>query len=148
MSLQLEGKAALITGASKGIGKGIAIEMARNGCNIAVNYNSDAEGAAATVREVEALGRDAFPVQGNVGDSAAVGRMFDEVLRRFQRLHALVNNAGTQTWKALLDLEERDWDRVIDTNLKGTFLCTQSAARHMKNNGGGAIVNIGSGSRK
>jgi NAD(P)-dependent dehydrogenase (short-subunit alcohol dehydrogenase family) len=74
--------------------------------------------------------------------------MFGAVTQEFPRLDILVNNAGVQTWKALLDLEEAEWDRVIDTNLKGTFLCTQRAARLMKDSGGGAIVNIGSGSNK
>ncbi|MEJ7608271.1 MAG: 3-oxoacyl-ACP reductase family protein [Bryobacteraceae bacterium] len=148
MSLPLTGKAALVTGASKGIGKGIALELARNGCDVAVNYNSDAEGAALTVREIEGLGRQAIAVQANVGDSQAVVRMFDGVLGKFPRLQILVNNAGTQTWKPLLELEEAEWDRVIDTNLKGTFLCTQHAGRHMKEIGGGSIVNLGSGCNK
>jgi NAD(P)-dependent dehydrogenase (short-subunit alcohol dehydrogenase family) len=146
--MTLEGTTALVTGASKGVGKGIALELARHGCDIAVNYNTDAAGAAATVAEVEALGRRAFAIQANVGISADVGRMFAETVRRFSRLNVLVNNAGVQTWKPLLDLEESEWDRVLDTNLKGCFLCTQQAARHMKEAGGGVIVNIGSGCNK
>ena len=74
--------------------------------------------------------------------------MFDVVLSRFDQLDIMVNNAGVQTWRPLLELSEFDWDRVIDTNLKGTFLCTQFAAKHMKEHGGGAIVNIGSGCNK
>jgi NAD(P)-dependent dehydrogenase (short-subunit alcohol dehydrogenase family) len=144
----LKGRTALVTGASKGVGKGIAVELARNGCDVAVNYNSDRNGADATVREIEALGGVAFAVQANVGRSAEVNRMFDDVLRRTPKLNILVNNAGVQTWKALLDLEEAEWDRVIDTNLKGCFLCTQRAARAMKDTGGGRIVNIGSGCNK
>ena len=70
------------------------------------------------------------------------------MFERFPQLHILVNNAGVQTWKPLLDLEESEWDRVLDTNLKGCFLCTQRAARRMKDHGGGAIVNIGSGCNK
>ena len=92
-----------------------------------------------------ALGRRAFAVQANVGVSSDADRMFEEVLGGIPRLDILVNNAGVQTWKPLLELEEADWDRVIDTNLKGCFLCTQRAARHMKEQGGGRIVNIGSG---
>ena len=148
MPALLEGRTALVTGASKGVGKGIALELARTGCDIAVNYNSDREGAAATVSEIQRLGRIAFSVQANIGSSADVNRMFDEVLARMPKLSILVNNAGVQTWKALLDLEESEWDRVIDTNLKGCFLCTQRAARNMKDNGGGRIVNIGSGCNK
>ena len=148
MSLPLEGRSALVTGASKGIGKGIALELARAGCNIAVNYNSDAQGAEATAAEIRLIGREAIVVQANVGVSSDVSRMFESVVQTFPNLSILVNNAGVQTWKALLDLEEAEWDRVIDTNLKGTFLCTQLAARHMKDNGGGSIINLGSGCNK
>jgi NAD(P)-dependent dehydrogenase (short-subunit alcohol dehydrogenase family) len=148
MPLQLESRTALVTGASKGVGKGIALELARRGCDVAVNYNSDAAGAEATAEEIRSFGRQALIVQGNVGRSADVDRIFQEALARFPRLDILVNNAGVQTWKPLLDLEEAEWDRTIDTNLKGCFLCTQRAARHMKDNGGGRIVNIGSGCNK
>lgn len=148
MPLPLESRTALVTGASKGVGKGIALELARCGCDLAVNYHSDAAGAEATVEEIRSLGRQAFAVQANVGRSADVDRMFTEVLARFPRLDILVNNAGVQTWKPLLELEEAEWDRTLDTNLKGSFMCTQRAARHMKDNGGGRIVNIGSGSNK
>lgn len=144
----LAGKKALVTGASKGVGKGIAIELARNGCDVAVNYFTDAAGAEATVAEIQGLGRGAFAVRADVGSSSEVDAMFAEVLRRFPRLDILVNNSGVQTWKSLLELEEREWDRVIATNLKGCFLCTQRAARHMKEAGGGRIINIGSGCNK
>src|ERR1041384_5724466 len=121
MGLPLEAKTALVTGASKGVGKGIALELARCGCDIAINYNSDRDGAEPP--------------------AAAVDAMFAAVLEKFPRLDILVNNAGTQVWKPLLELEESEWDRVIDTNLKGCFLCTQRAARHMRTAGGGRIVN-------
>jgi len=139
---------ALVTGASKGVGKGIALELGRQGFHVAVNYNSDLAGAEATVAELEALGAGGFAVRGNVGVKADVDAMFAAVLVRFGRLDALVNNAGVQTWKPLLDLTEAEWDKVIDTNLKGAFLCTQSAGRAMKETGGGAIINIGSGCNK
>ena len=148
MALSLESKTALVTGASKGVGKGIALELARRGSRVAVHYHSDRAGADATVSEIAALGRKAFAVQADVGQSAEVARMFAEVLGQFPRLDILVNNAGTQVWKPLLELEEAEWDRVIDTNLKGCFLCTQRAARHMKEAGGGRIINIGSGCNK
>jgi NAD(P)-dependent dehydrogenase (short-subunit alcohol dehydrogenase family) len=148
MALVLDSRTALVTGASKGVGKGIALELARRGCDVAVNYNSDRAGAEDTAAEIRALGRESFPVQANVGCAADVDRMMAEVLARFPRLQILVNNAGVQTWKPLLELEEAEWDRTIATNLKGCFLCTQRAARHMKDNGGGRIVNIGSGCNK
>jgi NAD(P)-dependent dehydrogenase (short-subunit alcohol dehydrogenase family) len=148
MPLPLESRIALVTGSSKGVGKGIALELARQGCDVAVNYHRDAAGAEATVAEIRASGRQAFAVQGSVGASADVDRLFGEVFERFGRLDILVNNAGVQTWKPLLELEEAEWDRVIDTNLKGCFLCTQRAARRMKEQDGGRIVNIGSGCNK
>lgn len=143
-----ESKSVLVTGSSKGVGKGIALELARQGWDVAVNYQADAQGAEATVAEIQAMGRQAMAVQANVGVAAEVDRMFGAVLERFPNLRALVNNAGVQTWKPLLELEEAEWDRVIDTNLKGCFLCTQRAGRHMKDHGGGRIVNIGSGCNK
>jgi len=147
MPPNLEGHSALVTGASKGIGKAIALELARAGCDVAVNYHSDRAGAEATVAEIQALGRRAFPVYADVGSAADAAAMFDEVFQTFERLHIHVNNAGYETFKPLLELEERDWDRVIATNLKGCFLCTQRAARHMRQNGG-RIINIGSGCNK
>ncbi len=148
MALPLESKVALVTGASKGVGKGVALELARSGCDVALNYHSDQAGAEATAAQIAALGRAAFPVRADVGCSADVKRMFDEVLERYSRLDILVNNAGTQVWKPLLELQEEEWDRVIATNLKGCFLCTQQAARYMRTAAGGRIVNIGSGCNK
>lgn len=146
--MTLAGKTALVTGASKGIGKGIAIALAEAGCDVAVNYHSDADGAAATVAEISKVGRKAFAVKGDVGSAADVDAMFAQVRAQFAQLSILVNNAGVQTWKPLLDLEEQEWDRVLDTNLKGCFLCTQRAGRWMKETGGGRIFNIGSGCNK
>lgn len=146
--LPLENRFALVTGASKGVGKGIALELARQGASVAVNYHSDAAGAEATVAEIAAAGRRAFSVRADVGSKHDVDEMFDRVLAGFGRLDILVNNAGIQTWKPLLELTEEEWDRVLDVNLKGCFLCTQRAARAMKDAGGGSIVNIGSGCNK
>jgi NAD(P)-dependent dehydrogenase (short-subunit alcohol dehydrogenase family) len=144
----LEGKIAIVTGSSKGVGKGIALELARSGCDVVVNYNSDKQGADRTVSEIQALGRKALPVAANVGVAGDVERMFGVLFDQFPRLDILVNNAGVQTWKPLLELTESEWDRTIDTNLKGCFLCTQRAGRHMREHGGGRIVNIGSGCNK
>jgi NAD(P)-dependent dehydrogenase (short-subunit alcohol dehydrogenase family) len=148
MASELKGKTAVITGASKGIGKGIALALARAGCNVAVNYFTDEAGARATAAEVERLGRLAIVVGGHVGHAADVDRMLTEAVEAFGRVHIWVNNAGVQAWRPLLELEEAEWDRVITTNLKGAFLCTQRAARHMTASGGGRIINIGSGSNK
>ena len=134
---------ALVTGASKGIGKGIALELARQGFDLWLNYHSDRQGAEQTAIEIETLGRKAEIVQADVGNADEVARMFTPI----EQLDLMVNNAGQQTWKPLLELTEAEWDRVIDTNLKGCFLCTQQAARRMLKTGG-AIVNIGSGCNK
>ena len=139
---------ALVTGASRGVGKGIAIELARAGCRVAVNYHDDEKGASQTVAEIQALGGDAFAVKADVGSNSEVQDMFQQVLKRMERLYILVNNAGVQTWAPFLELQESDWDRDIKTNLKGCFLCTQAAARHMKEHDGGEIINIGSGCNK
>jgi len=148
VALPLDGKCALVTGASKGVGKGIALELARQGAHVAVNYHTDGGGAAGTVQAIQAMGRRAFAVQANVGVKAEVDPMLERVLSEFERLDILVNNAGIQTWKPLLELSEAEWDRVLSVNLKGCFLCTQRAALAMKDGGGGSIVNIGSGCNK
>jgi NAD(P)-dependent dehydrogenase (short-subunit alcohol dehydrogenase family) len=140
---------ALVTGAGQGIGRGIAVELAKSGCNVIVNDYLDLAGAEVTAEQVRSLGRSSITVLADVGNSAAVDGMFAEIVRRTGRVDVLVNNAGVQTWKSLLDLEEADWDRVLTTNLKGCFLCTQRVARMMKEAGrGGRIVNIGSGCNK
>jgi len=145
----LQGQAALVTGASRGIGKEIALELARNGCRVAINYyNDSAETADATLAEIRAIQPDAISIEADIRSSAQVIAMLEKVIAKFQRLDLLVNNAGVQTWKPLLEVTEEEWDLVIDTNLKGCFLCTQQAARFMKDHGGGSIVNLGSGCNK
>jgi len=145
----LQGQAALVTGASRGIGKEIALELARNGCRVAVNYYGDLSPFIdATISEIRALGAEVLPIKADIRSSDQVSAMFRRVIADFGRLDVLVNNAGVQTWKPLLDVTEEEWDSVIDTNLKGCFLCTQQAARYMKDHGGGSIVNLGSGCNK
>jgi 3-oxoacyl-[acyl-carrier protein] reductase len=145
----LQGQAALVTGASRGIGKEIALELARNGCDVAVDYYNDpASMVEETVAEIRALGVEVLPIEADIRSSSQVAAMFELVIKRFGRLNLLVNNAGVQTWKPLLDVAEEEWDLVVDTNLKGCFLCTQQAARYMKDHGGGSIVNLGSGCNK
>lgn len=144
---------ALVTGGSRGIGKEIALELARNGYRVAINHHNDpAAMVDATVAEIRAaqtpgLG-DVLCIEADIRSSSQVKAMFDRVIGAFRHLDLLVNNAGVQTWKPLLEVTEEEWDLVIDTNLKGCFLCTQQAARHMKDHGGGCIVNLGSGCNK
>ncbi len=139
----------LITGASKGVGRGIAYGMAREGWDVAINYYSDLEGAEETAAEIEKLGQRGLPVPGDVSNRSDVEAMFAKVVEEFGRLDCLVNNAGRQTFAPLIELKEEDWDKTIATNLKGSFLCTQAAARLMKDQDGSAsIINIGSGANK
>jgi len=148
MGCELAGKVALVTGASKGVGRGIAMELAAEGAKVAVNFNSDAAGAAETVAAIAASGGEAFSIGASVSSADQVNRMIDSAVERYGRLDILVNNAGVQTWKPLLELTEAEWDHVLGINLKGAFLCAQKAALCMKDTGGGSIINIGSGSNK
>ena len=144
-----QGQVALVTGATRGIGKEIALELARNGYRVAVNYYNDPTAQVdSTVAEIRALQTDVLPVQADIRSSSQVTTMFEHVIGEFGSLDLLVNNAGVQTWKPLLEVTEEEWDLVVDTNLKGCFLCTQQAARYMKDHGGGSIVNLGSGCNK
>ena len=143
--MTLDGRAALVTGGGRGVGRGIALALARAGCRVAVNYYVEPERAEETVKDLTALGVDAIAVRADVGIGSEVRRMIEDVVGAFGALDILVNNAGVQTWTPLLEVTEEEWDLVIRTNLRGTFLCTQAAARLMKDSGGGAIVNIGSG---
>ena len=143
----LTGRVALVTGGGRGIGRDIALELARAGAHVAVNYYVEPDRARDTVAEIEALGVRGTAVAGDVGDAAAVKQMMDEVATALGPLDILVNNAGTQTSTPFLDVTEAEWDLVIRTNLKGCFLCTQAAARLMQSRGG-VVVNIGSGCNK
>ena len=144
-----QGRAALVTGGSRGIGKEIALELARNAYRVAVNYYNDPTPLVeATIAEIRARQVEVLAIEADIRSSSQVAVMFQRVMDAFGRLDLLVNNAGVQTWKPLLDVTEDEWDLVIDTNLKGCFLCTQQAARYMKDHGGGSIVNLGSGCNK
>ncbi len=144
-----ESKVALVTGSSKGIGKCIAIELAKVGFDVAVNYHGDLAGAEDTVAQVEALGRKAVAIKADVGNVESVRNLFTQVDEHFGDLHVMVANAAVQTWKPLLELTVEEWDRVHSTNLRGTFVCTQEAAKRMVAKGhGGSIITIGSGCNK
>jgi NAD(P)-dependent dehydrogenase (short-subunit alcohol dehydrogenase family) len=143
----LRGRTALVTGGGRGIGREIALELARGGADVAINYHVEPDLAEATAVDLAAAGVRSAALHGDVGNAGDVSRMMDEIVARFGRLDILINNAGVQTWTPFLDVTEDEWDLVIRTNLKGCFLCTQAAARHMRSRGG-AIVNIGSGSNK
>ncbi|MEO7273656.1 MAG: SDR family NAD(P)-dependent oxidoreductase [Vicinamibacterales bacterium] len=142
------GRTALVTGAGGGIGRSIAVALAAAGYTIAVNDLEGSAGADETVAGIAAAGHEAYIVRADVRRAADVTAMIAAVVERSGTLDVLVNNAGVQTWTPLLEVTEEEWDRVIETNLKGCFLCTQAAARQMQVQGRGSIVNIGSGCNK
>ncbi|WP_409253671.1 3-oxoacyl-[acyl-carrier-protein] reductase [Bacillus sp. SCS-153A] len=142
--MNLEGKTALVTGASRGIGREIALELARQGANVAVNYAGSEAKANEVTEEIKAMGREAFAIQCNVADGESVQSMVKETISRFGSLDILVNNAGITRDNLLMRMKENEWDEVIDTNLKGVFLCTKAVSRQMMKQRSGRIINISS----
>lgn len=137
-------KSALVTGASRGIGRGIALQLAEEGYNVAVNYAGSKEKAEAVVEEIKAKGVDSFAIQANVADADEVKAMIKEVVSQFGSLDVLVNNAGITRDNLLMRMKEQEWDDVIDTNLKGVFNCIQKATPQMLRQRSGAIINLSS----
>ncbi|WP_294640301.1 SDR family oxidoreductase [uncultured Aureimonas sp.] len=133
--LSLAGQVAVVTGASAGIGRACAVELARAGADVAVNYRGSREGAEETVALIEALGRRAIPVQGDVGAEADVARLFDEAERQLGPVDIAVSNAGRQKDAALADMTLDDWNAVIGTNLTGGFLMAREAVRRFRAKG-------------
>ena len=142
MSGKLEGKVALVTGGSRGIGAAIAKRLAADGANVAITYTKGAEAAAAVVKEIERAGRKAIAIQADAADAEAVKAAVEKTVTSFGRLDILVNNAGTAIPKKFENTSLEELDRVIDINIRGTFIATQAALKHMKN--GGRIIMIGS----
>ena len=140
----LEGKIALVTGASRGIGRQIALKLAGQGAFVIVNYNGSAAKAEETVKEIEAAGGRAEAVQCNVSDFEACGQMFTDVVAKHGRLDILVNNAGITRDNLLMKMSEEDFDAVISTNLKGVFNCVKHISRQMLKQRAGRIINISS----
>ena len=140
----IAGRYALVTGASKGIGRAVSHRLAEQGVNVAVNYNSSPDSADETVENLRALGVEAFPIQADVGDLEQVARMVDETTERFGQIDILVNNAGIISDSLLVRMSDDAWDNVIGTNLNGTFYCTRAVVRQMIRRRWGRIINIGS----
>jgi len=142
---ELTGKVAIVTGASKGIGAGIAKGLAAAGAAVVVNYASSKEGADRVIADITGKGGKAIAVKADVSKATDVRRLFDETKKAFGSLDVLVNNAGVYPRVPFLDMRESDWDLVLDVNLKGTFFCAQAAARAMIAGGRrGAIINLAS----
>ncbi|MCW5848882.1 MAG: 3-oxoacyl-[acyl-carrier-protein] reductase [Anaerolineae bacterium] len=138
----LNGKIALVTGGSRGIGRAIALALAAQGAAVVVNYQSNADAAHAVVEAITGQGGRALAVQGDVKDAATAQEMVKAATSEFGRLDILVNNAGTTRDMLLPMMKEEDWDTVLDTNLKGAFLVTKAAIRPMIRQKSGRIINI------
>lgn len=142
--MKLLGKVALVTGASRGIGRDIAIELAKAGANVAVNYAGSEARANEVVQEIQGLGREAFAVQCDVASTESVAEMVKQTIERWGSLDILVNNAGITRDNLIMRMKEDEWDDVINTNLKGVFLCTKAVTRQMMKQKSGRIINISS----
>ncbi|MDQ0270271.1 3-oxoacyl-[acyl-carrier-protein] reductase [Cytobacillus purgationiresistens] len=142
--MNFAGKTAIVTGASRGIGKEIALKLASLGASVAVNYAGSEARANEVVDEIKAIGMDAFAVQCDVSNSDSVTAMIKEVMEKFGKIDILVNNAGITKDNLLMRMKEDEWDDVINTNLKGVFLCTKGVTRQMMKQRSGRIINISS----
>jgi 3-oxoacyl-[acyl-carrier protein] reductase len=142
MDETLKGKVALVTGASRGIGRAIAERLARKGAAVAVNYSSNAGEAQKVVAEIAAVGGDAFAIQADVGRVPEIVRLFDETIAHFGKLDILVNNAGIMFVKPVSATTEAEFDRIFAINVKGTFFACQQAATRLAE--GGRIINLSS----
>ena len=144
-STRLLGRKVLVTGSSKGIGRGIALRMAQEGADVVVNYNSDPKGAEEALADVLATGRKGVMIQGNTGSVDAVRALVAESAGALGGLDVLVNNAGIERDAPFWDVTEEDYDRVLNVNLKGVFFGTQAFVRHCRAAGrGGKVINISS----
>lgn len=148
--MRLRNRIALVTGSAKGIGKAIAVALAREGCDVVIN-DIDMEPMDSVVQEIKKMGRRSIAIVADVCNRQQVNDMIEKCVKTFGRIDILVNNAGgsmgtptTLPAKVTTDVTEDHWDLVVDTNLKGTFLCTQAAIQYMKEQKSGKIVNISS----
>ncbi|GAK10882.1 3-oxoacyl-[acyl-carrier-protein] reductase [Geomicrobium sp. JCM 19039] len=142
--MNLNGKKALVTGGSRGIGRAIAVALAKQGADVAINYAGNAAKADEVKNECIAEGVQAFTIQADVASEDDVKNMFQEVQSQFGGIDLLINNAGITRDNLVMRMKSDDWDAVIDTNLKGVFLCSKAASRPMMKQRSGAIINIAS----
>jgi len=143
---ELEGKVAIVTGASRGIGRAIAERFAAEGAKVVVNYFSNEAEAGKVVDGIKQGGAEAIAVRGDVSKSADVKHLVESAVKQFGRVDILVNNAGVMVTKPALEASEEDWDRTIDVNLKGAYLCSKEVAPLMMKQQGGRIINMSSNS--
>lgn len=142
--MKFEGKTAVVTGGSRGLGRAVCLELARGGANVAFCYAGNEAAAQETARDIEALGAKALAVRCDVSDAAQVDALAKAAVEAFGRIDILVNNAGITRDNLLMRMSEADFDAVIDANLKGTFLCMKAVSRLMLKQRYGRIVNLSS----
>jgi len=142
--MRLQNKIAVITGASRGIGKEIAIRFAEEGCNPVINYRTNVMAAKGVEEAVTALGRKTFAFQADVTNREVVRKLFEETFRKFGRIDILVNNAGINKRGWFEEATDEDWDLIMKVNLKGPFICCQEVFPYMKKQKEGRIINISS----
>ncbi|MBW2623814.1 MAG: 3-oxoacyl-ACP reductase FabG [Deltaproteobacteria bacterium] len=140
--MRLEGKAAIVTGSGRGIGRAIAIKYAQEGADVLVNYTRNPKTAEETAQEIEKLGRQTVIVKADVANKEDCENMVKAAIDKFGKVDILVNNAGISNPGMLLKMPEEKWDQVVDIHLKGAFLCSQAAANHMKERKYGKIINV------
>ncbi len=140
--MKLEGKKAIVTGGSRGIGRAIALMYAKEGADVLVNYHSNDAAARETVAEIEKLGRRGVAVAADVADYKSAQNMVDECVKQLGGVDIVVNNAGVSKPSMLLKMSEEDWDYIIDVHLKAAFNTTQAAGRYMKEKNYGKIINV------
>jgi len=142
--LNLKGKTVLITGGSRGIGRAMALAFAEEGTNVIINYTSDEENAKNAIKEIEKFGVKGLAIRANISKAEEVNSMFDKIKEDFDVIDILINNAGITRDSLFIGMKEKDWDEVIEVNLKGMFLCTKAVIRKMLRQRYGRIVNISS----
>jgi len=143
--MNLKGKVALVTGASRGIGRAIAIAFAEKGCNVGINFRKNYEKAKEVLEVVESYGVDGILLQADVSDYNQVRSMVEKLMEKFGRIDILVNNAGIfTTTKPIQEVTDEEWDRIMNVNLKGVFYCCKAVVPYMIKQGGGKIINISS----
>ena len=142
--MKLQNQVALVTGASRGIGKEIALELARQGADVIVNFAGNEAKAQEVVEQIVSLGRKALAIRCDVANSEDVSAMMKTVIEAFNKIDILVNNAGVTRDNLLMRMKEEEWDSVINTNLKGVFLCTKAVTRPMMKQRQGTIINVAS----
>ncbi len=141
--MDLQGRVALVTGSSRGIGRGLALRLAKEGADVVINYLSSKEEAERASNEVRSQGRKCTVIQADVTNQAQVHRMIDKIAEEYGRLDILINNAGRFFYKTVADMTREEWLSVLDVNLNGTFYCSNAAIPLMRKHKWGRIINIG-----